>query len=319
LLLITQKVDADDAVLGFMHGWLRHFTKVFESIVVICLEKGRADLPENIQVFPLGKDKSADYRVLRGGLSPLRLKLRRGRARMKYVKRFIFFVWRKRQSYDAVLVHMNPEYMILGGALWRFFRKSSALWYNHSSGGLMLRLAAFFSGKVFYTSPFSASAGFKKSVRMPAGIDTDLFAPIGAPPPRSILYLGRIAPVKQVHTLLQAARLLDRAGVDFSLSIVGDALARDAEYDARVKREGEELRRAGKLVFKKAVPNTETPALYSAHEVFVNLSPSGLFDKTVLEAFASGRLVVASSEAFGEILPGECRFLEGDAECLAAA
>src|SRR3989344_1023815 len=272
LLIVTQKMDKSDPVLGFMHGWVFHLAKTFERISVVCLEKGKVELPKNVSVFSLGKEKTADSR-----------RLGRGFTRMKYAWHFLRYITKFRNEYDAVFVHMNPEYMILGGMFWRFFRKSSALWYNHFSGGFMFRLAVFFSRKVFYTSPFSASARFGKSARMPAGIDTDFFSPRGEPSSRSALFVGRIAPVKGIHTLVESACILDREGAQFSLTIVGDALSRDAGYDANVRKEGAELVRRGKLVFKKGVPNTETPVIYSAHEVFVNLSPPGLFDKTVLE------------------------------------
>ena len=40
--------------------------------------------------------------------------------------------------------------------------------------------------------------------------------------------------------------------------------------------------------------------MFSAHEIFVNLSPSGMYDKTLFEASASGCLVVALSTDFTE-------------------
>ena len=61
---------------------------------------------------------------------------------------------------------------------------------------------------VFYTSPFSYTARFKHSRRMPAGIDTELFSRNAGitRQPRSILYLGRISPIKKVDVLIQGGR-----------------------------------------------------------------------------------------------------------------
>jgi len=39
LLIITQKVDINDDVLGFMHGWIAEFAKHCEKLTVICLQK----------------------------------------------------------------------------------------------------------------------------------------------------------------------------------------------------------------------------------------------------------------------------------------
>ena len=40
LLIFTQKADINDPVLGFFHKWIEEFSKNFESIIVVCLEKG---------------------------------------------------------------------------------------------------------------------------------------------------------------------------------------------------------------------------------------------------------------------------------------
>ncbi len=56
LLIITQKVDMNDDVLGFMHGWVEEFSKNCEKVVVICLQKGEHDLTNNVKVLSLGKE-----------------------------------------------------------------------------------------------------------------------------------------------------------------------------------------------------------------------------------------------------------------------
>ena len=56
LLIITQKVNKNDPVLGFFHTWIKELATKFESIEVICLEKGHFDLPQNVTVYSLGKE-----------------------------------------------------------------------------------------------------------------------------------------------------------------------------------------------------------------------------------------------------------------------
>ena len=55
LLIITQKVDKNDPILGFFHGWVEEFAKNVEKLTVVCLGVGEYDLPQNVQVFSLGK------------------------------------------------------------------------------------------------------------------------------------------------------------------------------------------------------------------------------------------------------------------------
>ena len=99
LLFITQVVDKEDAVLGFVHGWLIELACIFDHIHVICLEKGSVELPANITLHSLGKEE--------------------GVSRLEYLKRFYSLVFKLRPEYDGVFVHMNSEYVILAGPLWR--------------------------------------------------------------------------------------------------------------------------------------------------------------------------------------------------------
>ena len=57
LLIITQKVDKNDPILGFFHRWIEEFAKHCQSIIVICLQKGEYNLPKNIKILSLGKEK----------------------------------------------------------------------------------------------------------------------------------------------------------------------------------------------------------------------------------------------------------------------
>ena len=57
IAIITQTVDIADTDLGFFHNWIKTFAKRCEKVFVICLKKGELDLPQNVRVFELGKDK----------------------------------------------------------------------------------------------------------------------------------------------------------------------------------------------------------------------------------------------------------------------
>ncbi len=294
LLVLTQKVDRTDPVLGFFHNWLRAFAPKFEHLLVVCLFRGRVERDENIEVESLGKE--------------------RGSHTLTYVFNFYRLIIGKRKEYDAVFVHMNIEYVILGALFFKLFRKPVVLWYNHRQGGLLLRIAALFSDQVLYTSPYAAPASFKNGVRMPAGIDPSRFKkePVEKIP-NSILFLGRIAPIKGLGVLLKALHLLKRSTIPFTLDVYGESSDKDAHYAEGVKKEAVSL---PEVVFRGSVENEKTPALYGSHEIFINLSPSGLFDKTILEAMACESVVLISSRAFGEIIPSECIFAEGDSEDL---
>ena len=73
LLILTQKVDQNDDILGFFHGWIREFSKNFETITVISLGVGEYNLPANVRVLSLYIwTKSMFYSVLLCGRSLVR-------------------------------------------------------------------------------------------------------------------------------------------------------------------------------------------------------------------------------------------------------
>jgi len=344
LLILTQKIDKNDPILGFFHRWTKEFARQCEKITVICLEKGlpreisqsdtfsdkkkdftwgEYDLPENVSVYSLGKEKARTE----GGLtsrSPQggeRSDLGEYAQKIKYIVRFYTFIWRERKEYDSVFVHMNPIYINLAWLFWKAEGKRVSLWYNHTSGGLGAYAAARVADHVFHTSPFAYTAQFKNATRMPAGIDTEQFniQKGSERTQNSILFIGRIAPIKGVHVLVEAVNILAERGVDFTLDVYGDALPEHTDYLKRTKNRADALAQKGIVAFHNGVPNEQTPAIYNTHELFVNLTPAGNYDKTVLEAMACGCNVVASSEAFADILPSTHQFAENNATDLADA
>ena len=299
ILFITQKIDKRDAVLGFVHGWLHAFSRCFEKITAVCLEKGEYDLPTNVEVFSLGKEKKV--------------------SRLGYLLNFYKIIWRERKKYDAVFVHMNPEYVILGWLFWKLSGKKVVLWYNHTFGDWRARVAFLLADTICHTSPYAFSAGRKESVRMPAGVDTDLFEARGSLSRKenSILSLGRISPVKKIDILLQACLLLQKEAVSFFLDIVGKAPEHDSLYERKVKELALPLLSSGKAVFRGEVSNSEAPKLFSESVISINLTPKGNYDKTVIEAMASGAIPIVSSIAFKELIPDELICKENDPKDLA--
>ncbi len=278
LLIITQKVDKNDPILGFFHRWIIEFAKHCESIVVICLEKGTYELPANVRLLSLGKEK--------------------GKSRVKYLKNFYKYIWSERKNYDVVFVHMNQEYVLLGGLIWHLLRKNIYMWRNHVRGGMPTRLAVLFSNKVFCTSKQSFTARFKKSLIMPVGIDTDLFTPNSKSfkSKGSILYLGRIAPIKNIEMIIESIAELKKDGELIRLTIVGNSTPTDSWYYKSLKKMVLRMNLVDVVEFRPAVPNYHAVNYYISNEIFINATPAGSADKTIFEAMSCGTIVVVSNE-----------------------
>src|SRR3989344_4453775 len=189
LLICTQAVDRNDPVLGFFHRWLEELSKHYDRIIVVCLRSGKHTLPANVEVVTL-----------------------KGRFRLLRALEVCSVAFGRRKEYEAVFVHMSQEFVLAAGWLWKMLGKRVYLWRNHYAGSILTDIAAAFSTKVFCTSKYSYTAKYGKTVRMPVGIDTDIFVLAAdiSRNPNSILSLGRVAPSKKLHVLIEALALLKK-------------------------------------------------------------------------------------------------------------
>jgi len=292
LLVITQKVDKNDPILGFFHRWVEEFSKAYEKITVICLEQGEYSLPPNVKVLSLGKEQSVKHSVFN---------------KIAYIFRFYRYIWEERKNYDAVFVHMNQEYVLLGWKLWFLLGKRIYLWRNHVYGSILTDIAVLLSNKVFCTSPSAYTTRFRKTKIMPAGIDTNLYREVSTPEKNSILFFGRLSPIKNVHIFIDILKELDRQSENFHTDIIGSAFPEDKEYEELLHRSGLSLVENGKLSFLPSVTHAETAHLFGKYALYVNLTPDGSLDKTMLEAMASGVPILISNSVFHGQIPEKCQ------------
>ena len=300
LLVVTQTVDENDLQLGFFHRWLEALAKHVEQITVICLKEGAHHLPANVRVFSLGKEKGKESGIV-------------------YAIRFKKLAWKLRKDYDVVFVHMNQEYILIAGWLWKLLGKKIYMWRNHYDGSWLTDVAAALCTNVFCTSRFSYTAKYRKTILMPVGVDTERFVAPGAGAmrkPHSILFFARMAPSKKAEVLIDALKIVKEKGIAFTASLYGSPLPVDEGYYLSLKKKVSKLDLENEITFYAGVPNTQSAEVFAAHEIFVNCSRSGMYDKTLFEAAASGCLVVASSEDF-KTLAGAAAYFDGTAESLA--
>lgn len=279
LLIVTQVVDLEHPVLGFFHRWIIEFAKHCEHVHVICLQEGKHDLPANVSVHSLGKEM--------------------GKGRLVYLYRFYRLIWSLRREYDKVFVHMNQEYVLLGGVLWQLLRKKVLMWRNHYAGSLLTKLAASFCHRIFYTSLASYTSRFKKSERMPIGLDASLFKEVGGITRQfgSFLYVGRVSESKRIHVIIQSIAALANPR-EKTLTIVGPVDSNEY-YNYLI-----ELAENCGLDVKFIGPVTwiDLPAIYSGHELCINMSPPGMFDKVIGESLLCGCDIVTTNQDLVSLL-----------------
>jgi glycosyltransferase involved in cell wall biosynthesis len=286
ILIVTQAIDSQNPILGFFHRWVEEFAKKCESVVVICLFEGAHDFPKNVRVLSLGKE---------GGVS-----------RFKYLKRFYSYIWHERNNYDAVFVHMNQIYVILGGLLWRMWGKRVSLWYLHKHVSVSLFIATLLCHRIYTASPESFHLHTKKTRYVGHGIDTEKFAyqEHNGGDAFRLVTVGRISPIKNLALLIDAVALMHSREAACTFMIIGDAETplQHAYKHALVERvRGRDIESF--VIWEGAQTHDRIPKLLADADVFLHASGTGSLDKSVLEALAVGTLPVTCDKTLSRDLP----------------
>ena len=278
LLIVTQRLDRDDPILGFFESWVREFALRCDRVTVVAQRVGEHGLPGSVDVRSLGKE--------------------RGRS---LIGRIVSF-WQHIASADAdaVFVHMTPVWAVLGAPYWLLRGVPVYLWYEARGGGWALPVSLWFVRKVFSASTHGMPRATAKSVITGHGIDTERFVPgTRERDPHRLVTVGRITASKRLPILLECLAALPAS---CTLRIVGapitpadHALAERLAADIARRGLGERVH-LGPLSHERIVEDLQTAAC------FVHASTTSL-DKAVLEAMACGCVVVSCADALGPVLP----------------
>ncbi|MCP6718276.1 MAG: glycosyltransferase family 4 protein [Patescibacteria group bacterium] len=312
LIIISQKVDINDDNLGFFHYWLEKFAGKLEKVYVVCLSKGKHNLPENVLVYSLGKEKSY--------------------SKLRQLFRLQKFLFKNLKEVDGVFVHMCPIYAITSFPLVKIFRKKMILWYLHKSVNWKLKLAEKLVDKILTASKESCRLKSRKKIEIVGhGVDVEVFKPsyniddmdLDATAENrkfKILSAGRIAPVKDQETLIRAADILvnQKNIKNIKVQILGTPLENhEKEYFEQLRNLIQEKKLEEYIKFSGSIPYNKMPEYYQDSDLVINLSHTGSIDKVVLEAMASGCLILTCNEAFKSMLSNQYLFQKKNPQELA--
>jgi glycosyltransferase involved in cell wall biosynthesis len=282
LLIITQAVDKNHSALGFFHRWVEEFAKNCEQVQVIALEVGEYNFPNNVTVHSLGKDS--------------------GGGKISYLINFYKLIWQLRKQYDSVFVHMNQIYVILGAPLWKLFNKKVGFWYVHKQVTLSLRMATVLVNKIFTSSPESFQIRTNKVEYIGHGIDFAFYKTKQKERDENkfnISHFGRITEIKNINTLIKAVSLT-RNRDKIVINLYGEPnTPADSIYQKELVLLKDKLNLP--VNFCGAVTSSQIPELLSSTDISINLTPTGGWDKVVLEAIASKTPVLTSNQAFANL------------------
>lgn len=286
LLIITQKVDRNDDNLGFFHGWLEKFSSKVEKLYVLCLSKGEYALPQNTEVYSMGKYAGA--------------------SKIEQLARLELYLWKRLKDVDGVFIHMAPIYAIVSFPLVALSSRRMIMWYTHRAQNWKVWLAEKLVHKVLTASKESFRTKSGKVKILGHGVDTEMFQARPRLPNDTlkILYAGRISPIKDLGTLISAIDTLVHTLhiYAFKVSILGRPLTpSDAVYAEKMKEMIARLQVGQYISFLGSVPHIRIAPYYQEHDMLINLCPTGGMDKVVLEAMSCGMIVAVSNETFRDL------------------
>ena len=291
LIFVTQRVDAEDPILGATVAKLRALAERCDELIVITDRVGVHDLPDNCTLHTFGS----------------RTRIGRG---LRYMRALVPLLMSRRRP-DALIAHMCPIYLVLAAPLAKIVRMPLAMWYTHWAIDWELRVATALADVALGVDRRSYPIDRPKVLGMGHGIDVAQFAGRDSAPPQNgtlrLLALGRTSPSKGFATLVRACGIAQREGLVLEVRIHG-ASTTDEERRHRGELgaliEAEDL--VGAVTVGQAVPRPLVPELVRTADAVVNTTWSqpagGALDKVVYEAAACGVPVLACNPYFDEFL-----------------
>jgi len=270
LFMLTQQLDPNASVLGFMWGWVNELAKHCETLYVSAYDFAETDqLPQNVKCYRFS------YAML-----PLTW------LRLIYLKLF--------KGLDAVFVHMCPMFLVSVAPVCKLLGLPLVLWYNHEYTDFKLKVVCWLSTRVF--------SAYDEGCR-PAGDKLVVIGGVGVYVPPStaersdnlILSVSRISRSKRLSTIIETMPQVPNA----RLEIVGEIY--DYQYLAELKQLASDLGVADRVTFIGKVGFRNIGEYYRRATVFVDAQKINM-NKTVLEAMICGTPVLVMSSAYNNIL-----------------
>jgi glycosyltransferase involved in cell wall biosynthesis len=286
LLLFNLATDVNDPILGFTTHWINALAKRVECVSVITMRKGDVETPDNVQVYSVGKEK--------GYSEPRRV--------VEFYRHLLPLL--RGARIDACFSHMMPIFTILAAPVLKSRGVPIVTWYAHRQVTTTLKLAHHVSDHMVSNAATAYPLKQNRLSILGHGIDTTLFAPDGIRPecPPFLLSVGRLSPIKDLLTLVEAVHLLRQRGYAMRCALVGDAPGRDRLYAQAARQKVRALGLNDTVQFVGAMPNHRVVHWYRRCFAHVNLCPTGALDKAALEAMACGKPSLVANEGFRESL-----------------
>lgn len=303
-VFVTQLVDTNDPLLGFVIRWVKALESVFPRVTVVANEV-RSHL-DGVAVVSLGKERS----------------LGRARRTWHYLRAIERLT---RDGRPFVLTHMCPDYANIAAPVTMLRGVPLLLWFAHPARTWELRLAEKLVDAILTSLPGSYPGESSKLRVIGQATDVETLVPSDLPPRGSefrIAAIGRTSPSKGFETIIRAVGALRRTVPELRLRVVGpSSTLEEWRHRHELERLISRLDLGDVVRLEPGVPPEEVPRIIRESHALVNAMVAGSGDKVVFEAMALARPVIVSNPSFRALLDDlepPLLFKQGDVEQLAA-
>ena len=273
LLYLNLSLNKKDVSLGFVNTWTNQFSKNFENVDIITLNKP-AGINENYNVKIYGISEYDNSTKLN-----------------KYIQiKNIIQKLTTETNYDLCFSHMSPLLLVLTRIYSKNKKTPRVLWYTHPkpkelSKRFILLLSLAFSNKVVTASNSSFPYKSKKVNVIGHAIDNELFQSEREKLlNKSFIILSRISKSKNIDLAVDC--FLNSKFKNNVITIVGDSVTpQDEEYKKFLENR---YKFNNNITFEGKVPHNSLPTFLCNYSFHINATPSGFYDKSVLETLSAG-------------------------------
>jgi len=276
IMMITQNVDSSDPIMGFTCEWMKEFNSQTNLFSVMGLRVDPQHTPHSLDIQSLGKENH-DHPLL-------------------WILRFYALAISRRHSYDMLFVHMNPIWAVLFFPLKLILRKKVCLWFIHARKSLLLRIATSCVDTIYTATPTSFPLTSRKVTPIGHGIPMDIIPHRTNHTVRKIVITGRISPIKHIDMTLTGIAASSHV---FDVDIIGPI--DDPTYFESLQQQARQMK--SQVNFLGPMSNTHLLSQLASYDVSINATPTGSFDKALLEAAAAGLIVLARNTSYQEFFP----------------
>jgi len=296
IICFVQSWNKNDPIRGFTIDWIEELSTHYEKVFVIALEKKSDCELKNVEVFSLGKEdyESKWYR------------------HFYYLRRINEFFLRilSIHSVDVIFTHMTPIYSIISFPYAKIFKVPIVTWYAHKKVHLIVKLAHHLSNKVFTIN--SDSYKYCKDSRLVylghgvKQINFQLNKSTKEIYSSDVLFIGRVAKIKNLELLVHSIRNLARNKNDLKVKIVGPI--DDKPYYNKLLKMIREMQLENTITFFGPIPNHQIWKLIQSTKIHVNLSPTGALDKSVIECAMLGVPSVVVNDSYKNLFKSDSSY-----------